>query len=260
MHRRRLALLSLSVVALMLTPVRPAGAEPTLLADTEVTGVTVSEEGLVRVIGNYVCPSGYAASSYGSTAFVYQYVGNRVLGRRKQFASRVRCDGIRNGVAIKFRKDEHGEPFRADLPVVARISLAVEVSIRRGAGATDEEIHTTERTVAAIELRDVTVRDDGVLRITGSYICPTGSTVHTAAVNMVQLTRGGDEVWGEKRKSFARRIECDARRNEVAVTVPDTKDGDPWRRGLQTYGEFAMAAFTPEGDVVHTFEARALIP
>jgi hypothetical protein len=225
-----LAIVSAVVLGALGTPA--ATAESTLLADMEITSIVFTTTGELKVTGSYVCPFGYATRSrFDALASVVQQLPGGGLDGSRFFGIRMRCDGAENEVAVRIPSS--GEAFHPDLPLIVSLSVSASNGEEDSVSAYDRETATAGTLVADIGILSVGFIKAGVkagvVRVTGTYVCPDGYGVDFTFALVSQLIGRGTL----KIRHFDRRVVCDGTPREVAVKFRETRAGEPFvpRRG-----------------------------
>lgn len=223
----------------------PSAADSSLLADLEITSVAFTATGAVRVTASYVCPSGYAPRArFDALASVFQQVPGGGLDGSRFFGLRVTCDGTGNEVAVRIPSASTDDAFRPDLPLIVSLSVSASDSEEEDVSAYDRETATVETLVADIGIRSVGFIETGVVRVTGTYVCPDGYRVDSTFALVSQLIGRGTL----KIRHFDRRLVCDGTPNKVAVKFQETRSGEPFVPDVENSVQLSFWATSSDGE------------
>jgi hypothetical protein len=241
-----LAIVSAVVLGALGTPA--ATAESTLLADMEITSIAFPTTGELKVTGSYVCPSGYATRSrFDALASVVQQLHGGGLDGSRFFGVRITCDGAENEVAVRIPSS--GEAFHPDLPLILSLSVFASNG-KEDVSAYDRETATAETLVADIGIRSVGFIKAGVVRVTGTYVCPDGYGVDSTFALVSQLIGRGSL----KIRHFDRRVVCDGTPRDIAVKFLETRAGEPFVPDVANSVQLSFGATSEDGE--HLVEAN----
>ena len=99
----------LPLLGAMLLAMAPA-AQAAVVADIELVNATINANGVVKVVGEVTCPSGYQVER--TRASISQQEGD-VESSTKHFRDQVHCNGSADRFVIRFRESTEGDPFEA---------------------------------------------------------------------------------------------------------------------------------------------------
>jgi hypothetical protein len=109
MKKRILLMPLLGALMLAMAP----AAQAAVVGDIELLNATINQNGVVKVVGEVTCPSGYDITN--TRAQIEQQVpGDDLTSRRLHFSSQVSCTGSPDRFSVKFRRSTTDEPFQAD--------------------------------------------------------------------------------------------------------------------------------------------------
>jgi hypothetical protein len=254
-RRTRRAFLAVVAVGALAAGTPPAVANQLLLADIDITGVSFTPTGAVRVVGAYMCSSGHEAQSeFDRSGYLSQQLPDTYLeSDSESFA--VICDDAGHSFSLKFAGSREGETFRRHRPLMASVSLYA-TSVDGDSVSASHQLTTTGGTTQAnIEVGSAAFTGDGAVRVTGSYICPIGSSAYSTTALVSQFAGRGHY----KIRHFDRRLDCDGTWNELAVLFRLTRLGEPFQPNLVNSVQLAFTAVGADETLVQASDQDNLV-
>ena len=253
--RRALSLAAICVsVSLLSSPVA-AVADPLALVHFDITQVSFTSTGAIKVQLAYTCPPNAVPDPDEGTILVVVQESTNTGSPRVGFSHKVVCDGRENSLVARIAgATDLGFDMSGPLRIIVNVSLDEE-----GGGLLFAEDADTvrpqvapnpARTLADADVTGMTFTSKGSVRVHFSYKCPLGyePVARSTRLFVNQINSMNTQIVSHKR--IAALIVCDGTRHDAVAKVRESREGEQFDPNLPLHAFLDITASRPNGTTV----------
>jgi hypothetical protein len=138
MKKRILLLPLLGALMLAMAP----AAQAAVVGDIELVSATINANGVVKVVGEVTCPSGYGVTRTSASIVQNQNGGQDLTSAKRHFSAQVNCTGSPDRFVVRFGKSTTGAKFQPGQLTEVDLSFTASQPNPNGNFVTGEDVST----------------------------------------------------------------------------------------------------------------------